>query len=293
VIVSAFLLYHFSGIFCATTAPPVTPWLTEQLFTRVYNPYLQFVYLRNAYHFYSPEPGPASILAFLLKTETGELDSQGNKKYQTRWVVLPKRPDNVRDPLGLGYYRLISLSENVSRGTPGLLIPTEQFEKSGTRMRRNSRLGEIPLHRVEPVDLQYKLPNPEVARYVLPSYARHIIADATPDAQTAKRTTVKVYRLEHRNLPADQMAKLEYSPYHPGTYRPFFLGEFDAYGDLVDPQEVLLYWMIPIDVVEKPATKDSKTYKDYMSAHALGLPIDQVYAADENNGIVFNWSQLR
>jgi hypothetical protein len=47
-IASAILLYHFSGIFIATTAPPSTPWLSDQMFRRVYNPYLQFVYLRNA-----------------------------------------------------------------------------------------------------------------------------------------------------------------------------------------------------------------------------------------------------
>ena len=51
--------------------------------------------------------------------------------------------------------------------------------------------------------------------------------------------------------------------------------------------------MLPIDVVQQPTVKDGKSYKDYMSVHALGLSIDEVYAADENNGIVFNWSQLR
>lgn len=55
--VSAVVLFHFAGIFFATTTPPATPWVTEQAFVRIYNPYLQFLYLRNAYHFYSPQPG--------------------------------------------------------------------------------------------------------------------------------------------------------------------------------------------------------------------------------------------
>src|SRR5437667_416198 len=65
-VISAIIVFHFGGIFMATASPPPTPWLVEQMFQRVYNPYLQFMYLRNAYHFYSPEPGPASLLCFLL-----------------------------------------------------------------------------------------------------------------------------------------------------------------------------------------------------------------------------------
>ncbi len=32
-----------------------------------YNPYLHFLYMRNAYHFYSPHPGPASVLVFYMQ----------------------------------------------------------------------------------------------------------------------------------------------------------------------------------------------------------------------------------
>src|SRR5207245_8728727 len=120
VAISAAMVFHFTGIFMATTSPPPTPWLTEQLFQRVFNPYLQFVYLRNAYHFYSPEPGPASLVAFHLKTETGSDPSTGAKQYQYEWVVIPRRPADVRDPLGLSYYRRLSLTEQMARGSPGL-----------------------------------------------------------------------------------------------------------------------------------------------------------------------------
>ena len=84
-VVSAVILFHFTGIFLATTSPQPSPWLTDQTFARVYFPYLQFVYLRNAYHFYSPDPGPASVLAFLLKTETGTDPQTGQKQYKTEY----------------------------------------------------------------------------------------------------------------------------------------------------------------------------------------------------------------
>ena len=222
----------------ATTSPPVSPWLTDQLFRRVFNPYLQFVYLRNAYHFYSPEPGPASVIAYFLKTETGTDPLTGKKRYKTQWVVLPTRPTDIRDPMGLGYYRILALNEQLARGSHSLAAPSDQFEKTEMWYRRYNKSAVIPYHPVEAQVLQYKLPPPDVMRYLLPSYSQHVILENTPDKETAAKTTVKIYRMEHRNLPGSQMAEGQ-NPYHPGTYRPFFLGEFDVLGRLVNPQDEL------------------------------------------------------
>ena len=67
-------LYHFSSILVSTTSPDPTPWLVNQLGQRVYSSYQQFAYLRNAYHFYSPEPGPASLLFTLVTYEYDTID---------------------------------------------------------------------------------------------------------------------------------------------------------------------------------------------------------------------------
>jgi len=296
---SAILLFHFGGIFMATTAPPATPWLSEQIFRRVYNPYLQFLYLRNAYHFYSPEPGPASVLVFLLKTETGNTDPlTGKKEYKTKWVVSPTRPTNVRDPLGLGYYRLLSINEQTARGSVGLATPSDQVEKEEMLTRRRMLQAWIPFHPADSQLYQYRLPNSDVARYILPSYGSHVIVWNTPDTETAARTTVKIYRLEHRDLPPDQLSS-GYSPYHPATYRPYFLGEFDVYGRLVDPREKFLYWMIPIipwqvqPLPNNPSNPYMKDYTDYLSVHALDMAPEDVLRANVEDGKVFNWSQLR
>lgn len=301
---SAIVLFHFTGIFMATTSPPTdplpSPWITVQAFGRIYNPYLQFIYQRNAYHFYSPNPGPASVLAFLIKTEIGT-DAAGIKQYKTEWVVIPKRPADVRDPLGLSYYRRLALTEQLARGSPGVVVP-DQFEKMEMTTRRAAKQAEIPFHPIEPSGYQYKLPNPDVARYILPSYASHVILEHTPNKEVAAKTTVKVYRLEHRTLPvegyASPMPNGQYpSPYHPGTYRPYFLGEYDARGTLVNPQEELLYWLLPI-LPRTPAPDDPddpfrKEYWDYLSVHALELSPKEVLKADETKGPVFNWSQLK
>ncbi|MDY3553457.1 hypothetical protein R5W24_002559 [Gemmata sp. JC717] len=308
-VVSGWLLFHFTGIFFATTTPPSTPWLTEQMFIRVYNPYLQFIYMRNAYHFYSPEPGPASVLVFVLKTETGT-DAQGRPQYDTQWVVLPKRPDDVKDPLGLTYYRRLSITEQLARVTPGLL--SNVAERSEMLPRRQAVAHLIPMNPSEEPLSQYRLPQPEVARYVLPSYASHVILEHAPPGLAGK-TTVKIYRVEHRTMNVEEFANPRHrpgstSPYDPTTYRPYFLGEFGYVADtekpgaarieLLNPQEPLLYWLVPI--VPRPGgvppgDPHKRPFIDFMSIHALDtLDLNAGDVDDpKHRNKVFDWNQLR
>lgn len=311
-VVSAWLVFHFTGIFFATTTPPSTPWVTEQAFIRVYNPYLQFIYMRNAYHFYSPEPGPASVLVFVLKTETGT-DAQGRPQYDTKWVVLPKRPADVKDPLGLTYYRRLSITEQLARSTPGLIQPTNAAERNEMLPRRQAVAHLIPMHPQEEALTQYRLPQAEIARYVLPSYASHIILEHTPP-ELAGKTTVKVYRLEHRTMGVEEFTNARRrqdastDPYHPTTYRPFFLGEFGYVADpdkpgtthieLLNPQEPLLYWLVPIlprPGGVPPGDPDKRPWIDFLSIHALDqLDLNTADVDDPKyRNKVFDWNQLR
>jgi hypothetical protein len=165
----------------------------------------------------------------------------------------------------------------------------------------------IPMHPFDEQESQYQLPNADVARNVIPSYASHIILEHTPDAKTAARTTVKVYRIQHNTMTVEEFinarkrAGAVTNPYHPTTYRPNFLGEFNARGDLINPQEPMLYWLIPIlprpGGVPPGSTK--REFLDYMSFHALG---PDVLGPDTNVGDlddarfkdrVFDWGQLR
>lgn len=298
--VSAFLVVHFFGILLATTSPSPTPWMVDQLYRRAYEPYLQFIYLRNAYHFYSPEPGPASLLVCLLKTEDGEevgADGIKRKKYRTEWLVTPRRPADVRDPLGVTYFRRLSITDQIARGYPDMMS-SETFEKSEIRTRRMQLAlpgsnPHIPMHTREPDYLEYRMPDVLAARYLLPSYAQHILMDL-PE-QDRGRTTIKIYRVEHRTLDVGSYIGISNygrkpgDPYYPTTYYPYFLGEFGFVKDpldakkvrieLLDPQEPMLYWLIPIQ--ERPGGipgDPKKDYIDYLSVHA---------------GREFDWSLLR
>jgi hypothetical protein len=69
-VASGLALLHFSGILTAVLSPPPAPELVNQLWVVASRPYLQFVYLNNAYQFYSPDPGAASELWFCVEYET-------------------------------------------------------------------------------------------------------------------------------------------------------------------------------------------------------------------------------
>ena len=306
-VLSAVIVYHFGGIFCATTWPEPTPWPTQQIGTRVYLPYLMFMYLRNAYHFYSPEPGPASLLYCLVKYEVPETDPATGQpaanpdgtpkvRYEHEWLMIPNRGEHLKDPLALSYYRRLSLTEQVAQTIPDYVTPAS-FEKLDVRVRRaKAAAGELSNYpripvapdEVEPFIMQYRMPRPDVTRYLLPSYARHILrANSRPGREAV---TVKMYRIEHRIIPVSAFVpNAEFpnglSPYHPITHKAYFVGEFflnaeTDRGELVDPQDPMLYWLVPI-LPRGPAAGDAPgvlPYEDYMSKHA---------------GHPFDWSEIR
>lgn len=311
-VLSAAVLFHFGALLTATTWPDTNgnppPWVTNQAALRVYLSYFKFLYLGNAYHFYSPDPGPASHLYFLIQYETDEEEAdpktgKAAKKQVAEWVDVPQRRLNFRDPLGLSYYRRLSLTELVSYATPGVVSPPSVEKSVAIQRRRDNELGlngkPIPgaISNTE-IDLtQYRVPHSNTRRYMLPSYARHVAHEysgpRTVGGKTVNYTVtrVKMFRVEHRVVTPGQFLQYDdptatefkrlnptafpdtvrklgrVSPYHPVLYSPFYLGEFDTAGRLVNPDDPLLYWLIPIQPLPNPTTSEIG-WKDWMSVYA-------------------------
>ena len=193
-----------------------------------------------------------------------------------------------------------------------LLLPTNAAERNELLPRRQIAARAIPLSPGEEAAMQYRLPDPTVTRFVLPSYATHLILEHT-DRAAAGKTTVKIYRAEHRTMSVEEFANVRdrpdliTSPYHPTTYRPYFLGEFGFVPDpdkpgavkveLVNPQEPMLYWLVPILPRQGPLPPGDarREFIDYMSIHAL----DTLNLSDRDvddpqyRARVFDWNQLR
>src|SRR5262245_30282636 len=146
--VSLIILFHFAGLWTAVTSTPPQPWISGQLWNFVFRPYLQFMYLNNAYHFYSPEPGPASLLWFSIEYES---DKEGERQYR-----LVKEPHLDKDGFPVPwrprvqYTRYLSLAEGANQ--PILFLPNLYVQqKTELRLAEGDRIG-IPTHPELPYD---------------------------------------------------------------------------------------------------------------------------------------------
>lgn len=282
-----FVAFHFSSLLVATTWPDSTPWITNQLGQRFYLPFMQFTYLRNAYHFYSPEPGPASHLFALLTYELDELDpATGKPKTLHEWFTLPRRDTQWKDPLGQTYYRRLSLTENAVRAN------TDLGNNSDERAQVNARRADVAMptrpgvkkipHPPSTYEVEfrwYAQPQADVSRFLLPSFTKHLAVEFTSPGY--KVVNVKLYRAEHRIVTTQYFVTQKLSPFHPTLYRVYFLGDYTSEGQLVDSQDPMLYWLIPVLPKGGKLKLDDPgpdQFTDYLTVHA---------------GYEFPWSQLR
>jgi hypothetical protein len=265
VAVSLMLLYHFAGILTAITSPPTSPWMTGQLWTRFFRPHLLFSYVNNAYQFYSPQPGPASLLWFCV--ELGD----GTKT----WYKLPRRPETHLDPLAVEYFRRLSLTEQANQNVP---LPTGPPELA---LKRRFLRPDIPMHPELPWGMQFRLTSDHSQRLVR-SYARYV---AQGYGGPANVRSVMVYRVEHRMLGPKEFVKGD-DPFDPSTYWPYYLGEYEPKPTPDDPGNFelkaadapLRFWLIPI-IREPRAAGPGKagaeyTYRNWLEYHAGSDPFE-------------------
>ena len=69
-LITIWLLYHVLAI----TAPPLVVPPTSRLLrnvSQVFRPYLQAFYLNHGFHFFAPEPGDSTLVAFTVERENG------------------------------------------------------------------------------------------------------------------------------------------------------------------------------------------------------------------------------
>jgi hypothetical protein len=263
---------HFFGIFLATTWPDPTPWFTHQIGTRVYYPYIQFMYLRNAYHFYSPEPGSASHLFCLVVYDT--IDPKTGKP-EAEWKTMPSRQHDWKDPMGLSYFRRLSITEQASQTMPAISQQSAEWQdiynrRNAVALGAQPNVAKIPMAPLDENPVQYRMPRYDITRYLLPSYAAHLFHAHTTPAR--KVTAVKLYRLEHPIPTVYQFAKEGYKIHHPTSFRPYYLGEFELTAEgtaaLKDKQDPMLYWLAPILPKDPRADANGRDYEDFMSKHA-------------------------
>jgi hypothetical protein len=257
-VASLLIVLHFGGILTAvaSVAPPGSdaPWLVNQVWSKFYRFYLQFMYLNNAYHFYSPEPGPPTLLWFHLDYADGS----------SRWVRLPER---AQFHTRLEYQRRLALTESSNMlNNPLPVFPPYVANRRGVAGNLDKMpflppgTYPIPLLETMPTYGQFRIPQP-FSRFMVAAYARHV-AQAYPSEEdpAAEVTGVKVYRVVHNMLSPGQVIE-DGIPTSPETYVPYFQGEFDKDGRMKhpdDPQilDLMLQGVQPLDKRGHPADYD-------------------------------------
>lgn len=233
-VISLLILFHFAGILTAVVSvdPPgnSAPWVSTQAWVYFFRPYLGFMYLNNAYHFYSPEPGPPTLVWSYILYSNGE-------KYEGEWVKLP---DREKSPIPLHHQRLLSLAENTNQLMP--MVP--DLDQRLTR--RTEKVREIPFHPMITIQSQCSMPL-AYSQEVLKAFARHMARlhphlDGKPEY---KFHSVKLYRVIHKCLEPAHLAQ-GYSPLDKTSYFAYFQGDFTAQGQMTNPNDPYLYWLIPI-----------------------------------------------
>lgn len=271
-VLSLVVLFHFMGIVSAVTSVPYpgtfAPWISVQLWSRVYRPYLYFMYLTNAYHFYSPDPGPATLEWYYIKFEDGTGE----------WYRLAEKSDfSTRQE----YQRMLAITESTNYlVNPNFSNADWDAKVLARRTAGATNSTPIPISMQIPVVQQYREPN-YVSKAMIKCYAQYVAEhyknSKDPDL---KIKSVKVYRVVHDIMPPARIAE-GVNPWEPDTYLPYYMGEFTPEGKMLDPKSPYLYWLLHREPKLKPNTplqyrqpgKRAPTeyldFDDYCEIHAL------------------------
>lgn len=281
---SGLIVFHFAGIATVALSPPPSPWIITQLYGRIFRPYLEFMYLINAYHFYAPDPGPASYIWARIEyvNERGE--------HFWHWRKVPELDERGRPCYwaAVAYQRRIALLDN-SRGidtAPPLVL----FNKDGRQVmhpiyywrlvysnqRPEALVGKpmpppkqvIPFQPDLSWETQYQPVN-ALGRQLLSAFAQHLCRQPRPGHPEERGVSVKIYRVVHYIPPPGLLQNIHIHPAHPVTFFPYYQGHFDAEGKLLDaPQftedgnlvagDPLLYWLIPIIADPRDPQRDDR-----------------------------------
>lgn len=312
-----FVLFHFCGILTAVTSVPPRndppPWLATLIWSKFYRHYLFFTHFTNAYHFYSPDPGPPTLLWFHIEYDNGS----------ARWKKIPNRDES---PIGLHHQRMLAAAESTMNpaGPPlakdwigvaeektkqkYVLFPGIPHASSEEIVQRR-KIGGDTYKFVDPNDKdkegrprpaplwpiyeesppisniwmnQYSEPN-EFGRRLIASYARHIAHSYNDPDNPVK--AVRVYRLVHKMISPRELYEGK-DPLESTNFLPYYMGKYDPNGKILDPEDAFLFWHVPIVRVSKRYPEPG-TYAATPEGPMLSLLGFQPTAEDEGKTLDF------
>lgn len=263
-----FVLFHFASIISAVTSiePPNAPasWLATNLWAYYFRHYLTFAYLNNAYHFYSPEPGPPVLLWSKIQYEDGTF----------RWFKIPNRTES---PIQMHYQRMLSVTESTN------VANSQSPDNWEEKLQRRNLAGLAnqpqitPLNRSMSQSFMFKEPA-DYSKRMLFSYALYLTKKfAHPaDKPSINIDNIKIYRVTHNIITPGDMSRGE-NALDPTLYYPYFMGSFDKNANLMDPNDPFLYFLLPI-------TRNANPNEPSVLNHSLEIHAGDVKFVPEKEG---------
>src|SRR5262249_42171885 len=150
-----------------------------------------------------------------------------------------KIPDRSQNPLTLEYQRRLSLSESVNQLLPMAPVDPRLVERRASAAKADG----IQPYPGWDASAQRREPN-AVSKDKVKTYSRFVAHLKAREAGKAVRS-VKVYRVVHAIPNAKELAE-GVDPTQKHFYYPYYQGEFTPEGEMIDPQDPYLYWIIPI-----------------------------------------------
>ena len=159
-----------------------------QYWNRIYRPYLEFMFLTNSYHFYSPDPSPAMYLWFRVLVED-DAKPDGAENVTGESQKIPDLDEHGRHayPMGIDLQHFLCLTDgtNATRAVcvdwsgwtaeRGLRAPAS--ENAGSRGYHGFQHGRAryrPLEHRTVSEHAARLPTVLIKETLLPCYVRHI-----------------------------------------------------------------------------------------------------------------------
>lgn len=263
-----FVLFHFASIVSAVTSiePPNAPasWLATNLWAYYFRHYLTFAYLNNAYHFYSPEPGPPVLLWSKIQYEDGTF----------RWFKIPNRTES---PIQMHYQRMLSVTESTN------VASSHSPDNWEEKLQRRNLAGLAnqpqitPLNRSMSQSYMFKEPA-DYSKRMLLSYALYLTKKfAHPaDKPSINIDNIKIYRVTHSIITPGDMSRGE-NALDPTLYYPYFMGSFDKNANLINPNDPFLYFLLPI-------TRNSNPNEPTVLNHSLDVHAGDVKIMPDKDG---------
>jgi hypothetical protein len=303
VALSLLIVFHFGGMATAITSvdPPGStgPWISKQLWTWVYSPYLSFLYLTNAYHFYSPDPGPPSLFWFAVCYDDGSYT----------WVKLPERANSYN---GMHYQRLLALPEHTFTAMPRLPFTAAECAEYNIKPPRGTweeiclrrQMGSTYLYTLTSQEkgktierhlpiptvigmadsLQFREPQENHKRMVA-TVAKRIFWTAPPAPRPGvKVKSVKMYRVVNQLLAPPELLKGG-KPLEKTRHWGYFIGEFNGDGRIVDSLEPFLYWFLPITYVPQD-------YADFVPAGPFSGPAIRLNSQPSKDSLLLDCLEM-